>query len=36
MNMVNFVLMKEVKKVILEANKTPRSDYLGSYNVDII
>ena len=36
MNMVNFVLMEEVGEVIWEVRRTPRSDYSGSYDEEII
>ena len=36
MNMVNFVLMKEVEKIIPEVKRTPRSNYSGSYDKEII
>ena len=31
MNMVNFVLMEKVDKIILELKRTPRLDYSSSY-----
>ena len=36
MNMVNFVLMEEVEKIILKVKSTLRSDYSGSCDVEII
>ena len=36
MNMVNFVLMEEVDKIIPKVKRTPRLDYSGSYDEEII
>ena len=36
MNMVNFVLLEEVAKVISKVRRTPRLDYSSSYDEEII
>ena len=36
MNMVNFILMEEIDEIILEVEKTLRSDYSSSYDEEIV
>ena len=36
MNMVNFVLMEDVDKIIPKVKRTPRLHYLGSYKEEIV